>query len=316
MTAIAISPINLLDLIDPKKCFALIRFIRWGERVTCPKCGSHHVIKKGFDDTQSDRQRYQCKHCQARFDDLTDTIFAGHHKPLGVWILCLYLMGLNLSNHQIGNELDLNKDDTQQMTSQLRSDIVEKKPEVILEKEVELDEMYLVAGFKGQPLKVAQKQRKGRRRRLRGKPGRGTAAQEKPPIFGMMQRGGEVVIKMLDNVQQLTIKPLIQKAVALGTLIFTDEYNIYQRLAQWGYEHKSVCHGSGEYARDEDGDAFHEVHVNTIEGFWSLLRSWLLPHRGISQDKLPLYLGFFEFVHNLRARGKNLLPSLLECLLA
>ena len=88
MTAIAISCINLLDLIDPKKCFALIRLIRWGETVSCPKCGSSHVIKKGFDDTQPERQRYQCKHCQAGFDDLTDTIFAGHHQPLVVWIIC------------------------------------------------------------------------------------------------------------------------------------------------------------------------------------------------------------------------------------
>ncbi|MGB5709343.1 MAG: transposase [Waterburya sp.] len=127
---------------------------------------------------------------------------------------------MNLSNLQIAQELELNKDDTQQMASQLRSGIVEKKPEVALEKEVEMDEVYLVAGFKGQPLKVAQKQRKGRRRRLKGKPGRGTLAQEKPPIFGMIQRGGEVVIKMLDNVQQVTIKPLIQKAVALVTLVY------------------------------------------------------------------------------------------------
>jgi transposase-like protein len=228
--AIAISPINLLDLIDPKKCYALIRFIRWGESVTCPKCGSDHVIKKGFDDIQPERQRYQCKGCQARFDDLSDSIFAGHHQPLGVWILCLYLMGLNLSNQQIAQELDLNKDDTQQMASQLRSGIVEKKPEVILEEEVEMDEVYLVAGFKGQPLKVAQKQRKGRQRRLKGKPGRGTLDQEKPPIFGMMQRGGEAIIKMLYYLQHVTIKPLIEKAVALGTLVFTDEYGIDQRL--------------------------------------------------------------------------------------
>lgn len=307
--------INLLDLIDPKKCFTLVRLIRWGETVSCTKCGSEHVVKKGFDETQPDRQRYQCKQCYGRFDDLSDTIFARHHQSLGVWILCLYLMGLNLSNRQIAQELDLNKDDTQQMTSQLRSGIMSKKPEVVLEEEVEMDEVYLVAGFKGQPLKVVQKQRKARRRRLKGKPGRGTLEQEKPPIFGMMQRGGEVVIKMLDNVQQVTIKPIIQKAVALGTLVYTDEYAIYQRLDQWGYGHKTVCHGSGEYARDEDGDGFHEVHVNTIEGFWSLLRSWLRPHRGISQDKLPLYLGFFEFVHNIRKRGKTLLPSLLECLL-
>ena len=66
--------------------------------------------------------------------------------------------------------------------------------------------------------------------------------------------------------------------------------------------------------RDEDGDGFHEVHVNKMEGFWSLLRSWLRPHRGISQEKLPLYLGFFEFIHNVRKRGQALLEPLL-CLL-
>lgn len=71
----------------------------------------------------------------------------------------------------------------------------------------------------------------------------------------------------------------------------------------WGYWHKTVCHGCGEYARDEDGDGFCKMHLNTIEGFWSLLRSWLRPHRGISQNKLPFYLGFFQLVHNARRRG-------------
>jgi len=131
----------------------------------------------------------------------------------------------------------------------------------------------------------------------------------------MIQRGGEVIIQMLSNVKQATIAPVIQKLVSPGTLIFTDEYSIYARLTEWGYGHKTVNHGQGEYARDEDGDGFYEVHVNTMEGFWSLLRSWLRPHRGISQDKLPFYLGFFEFVHNVKKRGKTLLPSLLECLL-
>ena len=131
----------------------------------------------------------------------------------------------------------------------------------------------------------------------------------------MIQRGGEVVIQMLANVQQKTIKPIIQATVSAGTLIYTDEYDIYARLEAWGYVHKSVCHSAGEYARDEDGDGFCEVHVNTMEGFWSLLRSWLRPHRGISQEKLPLYLGFFEFVHNARKRGKALLDSLLNTLL-
>ena len=116
---------------------------------------------------------------------------------------------------------------------------------------------------------------------MKGAPGRGTLEKEKPPIFGMIQRGGQVVVKMLANVQQKTIRPIILGGVAKGTLIHTDEYDIYARLPQWGYAHKTVCHGRGEYARDEDGDGFYEIHVNTIEGFWSLLRSWLRPHRGI-----------------------------------
>ena len=119
---------------------------------------------------------------------------------------------------------------------------------------------------------------------------------------------------MLANVQQKTIEPLIKTTVLPDSMIYTDEYAIYNRVEQCGYGHKSVNHGAGEYARDEDGDGFCEVHVNTVEGFWSLLRSWLRPHRGISQEKLPSYLGFFEFVHNVGKRGKALLRSLIEVL--
>jgi transposase len=130
----------------------------------------------------------------------------------------------------------------------------------------------------------------------------------------MIQRGGQVVMRMLANVQQKTIQPILEAAITPGTTIYTDEYDIYSRLAEWGYEHKTVCHSKGEYARDEDGDGFHEVHVNTMEGVWSLLRSWLRPHRGVSQENLPLYLAFLEAVHNFRQRGKALFESLIAVL--
>ena len=130
----------------------------------------------------------------------------------------------------------------------------------------------------------------------------------------MIQRGGQVVMQMLADVRQRTIRPIIEARVAKGARVHTDEYDIYARLEAWGYRHKTVCHGRGEYARDEDGDGFCEVHVNTMEGVWSLLRSWLRPHRGIAQEKLPLYLGFFQFVHNARRRGKALLGELIATL--
>ena len=81
---------------------------------------------RGFDDTEPARQHYECHDCAQRFDDLTDTIFAGHHQPLKVWVLCLYFMGLNVSNEQIAQELEVNVSDVQQMTTQLRTGIVKK----------------------------------------------------------------------------------------------------------------------------------------------------------------------------------------------
>lgn len=82
-----------------------------------------------------------------------------------------------------------------------------------------------------------------------------------------------------------------------------------------GYGHKTSCHSQSEYACDEDGDGFHEAHINTTQSFWLLLRSWLRPHRGISQEKLPLYLGFFQFMHTVRQRGRGLLQPMHWALL-
>ena len=120
-----------------------------------------------------------------------------------------------------------------------------------------------MAGHKGQPQQVAKRGRNGRRRRLKGERGRGTAQKDKPPIFGMIERGGQVILNMLDNVQQKTIQPIIERCIAKGSLLYTDEYTIYDRLPEWGYNPKQVCHAQGEYARDEDGDGFCEVHVNS-----------------------------------------------------
>ena len=101
---------------------------RWPEGVRCPGCGSDAVVRHGCDDTQPHRQRYRCKRCAGRFDDLSGTVLAGHHQPLRVWVLCLCFMGLNLPNRQIAQE-----------------------------GEVEIDEVYVVAGHKGQPAAVAKR---------------------------------------------------------------------------------------------------------------------------------------------------------------
>ena len=151
------SLVNLQFLVDDARCFETVRRLRWPQGVRCPRCESDKVARHGHDDRQPERQRYRCTACQARFDDLTDTIFAGHHQPLRTWIACLYLMGLNLSGLQIAQELDINKDDTRAMIGRLRQGIVDRRPPVVLEGEVECDEVYVVAGHKGHPEAVKKK---------------------------------------------------------------------------------------------------------------------------------------------------------------
>jgi len=93
-------------------------------------------------------------------------------------------------------------------------------------------------------------------------------------VFGKVQRAGEVVIRITDNVPQNSIRSLIQTSIGSGTLFYTDEYAIYNTLPCWSYEQNGQSR-QGEFVRNEDDDRVYEVHVNTTEGFQSLLRSWV-----------------------------------------
>ena len=149
--------LTLSSLIDDNKCYETLRQLRWPHGVRCVDCESVSVTKRGKHETSPARQRYTCSACGRQFDDLTGSLFAGRHQPLRTWIACLYLMGLNLSNQQIAQELSLNKDDVHQMTSELRQAIADKRPEVQLSGQVEFDEVYVTAGHKGRPDKVKKK---------------------------------------------------------------------------------------------------------------------------------------------------------------
>jgi len=119
--------LNIQHLIDDAKCFEAIRALRWPNGVRCPHCQAGDIHKRGFHTHQAHRQRYECQACGRQFDDLSGTVFEGHHQPLRVWVLCLYFMGLNLSNEQIAAELELSVGDAQAMTTQLREGLMVKK---------------------------------------------------------------------------------------------------------------------------------------------------------------------------------------------
>jgi len=144
--------LTIKKLISEEQCYEAVRELRWQAGVLCPHCNSAKIIKRGFDKKQLN-QRYQCKSCEKRFDDLTETVLAGHHKPLSVWILCLYFMGLNLSNAQIAKELDLNSSDVYFMTAHLRNGIDKKKSKSHFLVKLNVMKLMSQQDTKGNPLK-------------------------------------------------------------------------------------------------------------------------------------------------------------------
>ncbi len=162
---------KMYDLLDNDKCYERIPQIRW-DGVSCPRCTSDNMTRQGKDESQLEqRQRYFSKGCQRKCDDLTLSVFSGHHQPiinpssthhqpiinpssthhqpLKTGVSCLHLMSLNVSNCQIAQEPDLNISDVHNMTEQLRQAVYDKRPGVTLDGEVECDEVYRVAGHKG-----------------------------------------------------------------------------------------------------------------------------------------------------------------------
>lgn len=160
---------------------------------------------------------------------------------------------------------------------------------------MEGDEVYITAGVKGaaggQPLERAPR-RRGLKRR-----GRGSWESDRPPVFGLLCRGGQVRLFVLRNVQTATIRPLVHQMVQRGAHVYTDSYSIYHFLSGDGYQHQKVNHGAGEYARGR-------VHCNTMESTWSWLRQMIRTYRGVSKVYLPLYVAQFEFLYNRRQHSQ------------
>ena len=91
-----------------------------------------------------------------------------------------------------------------------------------------------------------------------------------------------------------TIEPLIQEHVAQGTTVLTDERWASRHLIWLGFDHHTVAHGRGEYARDG-------VHTNSIDNFWARLKLSIRgTHIHVSPTYLNKYLNEFSFRYNYR----------------
>jgi transposase len=260
-------------------------------------------------------QRFPCVHCAVRlgqqfamFTDWTSAIFEESKLRPREWLLVIGLWQLKLHATEIAAAADIQERTAQRCINLLDGGIYETyhlDPTRQLANQVEADECYQSAGSKGLPREVERRDRAPRPRGIHLR-GRATAETGRPPMLGLVQRrdktdqdapAAQVYLEVLEHVRTATIKPIITAKVKVGAQFFTDEYNIYH-CTKADYDHRTVNHGAGEYARrDPDGTC---VHCNTMEGLWSGLRNFLDRFKGISQRFLHLRVARYEFLHNYK----------------
>lgn len=141
--------------------------------------------------------------------------------------------------------------------------------------------------------------------------GRGTFANDRPPVVGTIGRTtGHVRLRVTPDTKQITLRAHVEQFTGEGTHIYTDEYNSYNTIQR---TRSTVCHSQGEWARDDDGDGIREVHTNTIEGLWTGLRNFLRMFRGVSKHFLSGYVAIHEFRVNHKRISPAFISQLVRC---
>lgn len=275
---------SLIALVDffntEEKCKAAIAQERWGDgEAVCPYCGCSHTYacKDG---------RYSCSNCNRKFSATVGTIFENTKISLRKWFMAMYLISSTkkgVSSHQLARDLAVTQKAAWFLLHKVRV-LYGISDEVALDGEVEMDEMYL----------GGRETNKHESKKTEGTQGRST--KTKTPIFGMIEREkGTVIAMKVDDAKGATLMPIVEQFVEEGTVTYTDEASIYNKLTEKGYEHLFVNHGKREYVRSKD------IHTNGIEGFWAHFKRVVFStYHMVSKDYLQRYIDEQSYRWNTR----------------
>ena len=277
---------NLIEVMerfsDQESCIEHLERIRWRATPVCPHCGCIEVVRKK-EDGVGRVGRFHCSACHASFKVTCGTVFHGTKIPLQKWFLAISLI-LNakkgLSSYQLQRDLELNQKTAWYILTRIRAEM-SKKGRALLQGIIEADETYIG----GKPRKENKKED-----REPAKRGRGT---DKTPVIGAVERGGKIVAQVAENLTGRTILEFIKKAVKIeDSELMTDEFHAYNEIGRQMKHH--IINHQEQFV---DG----EVHTNTIEGFWSLLkRAWYGSHHHYTTGFTPLYVAERCYVYNYR----------------
>ena len=269
---------------DDATCLEWLKNRLYPDGIFCDACQAitkHHRVKS--------RPSYSCDHCGHHVHPTADTIFHKSPTPLTTWFYAVYLMAstrCGISAKQIQRETGVTYKTAWRMFKQIRSMLTDEASGPIggFGRKVEMDETYYGS-------------------RSEGKRGRGT---DKTPVVGMVQRKGQVRAFVAADVKSDTLRGLIKEHVLPRTMVFTDDFKSYNGLGARGYTHQRINHSEKVYV---NGD----VHTNTIEGFWSLIKRGIGGvYHNVGRHYLQTYLNEYSFRYNRRFDVQPMFVSFLH----
>jgi transposase-like protein len=269
---------NLLEVAESFKtdqeCRDYLEQLRWNGKRTCPHCGCAKTYK------YKSGKIFKCGKCRMQFSVTKGTIFESSHVPLRKWFFAMYLMTSHkkgISSCQLARDIGVTQKTAWFMAHRIRLVIKAKSFRKPLEGTIEADETYI--GGKS-----------GNKRHHK----RGRSLSQKTPVFGMVEReSGEVRCQPVERTNKACLQSIIHENVKPHSKLFTDDWPAYRSLGK-EYVHEVIYHSYKQYVNGE-------VHTNTIEGFWSLLKRGILGiYHYVSPKHLARYCDEFGYRFNTR----------------
>lgn len=283
-----------------ESCLNHLEQVRWGDTPECPYCKSEKVSRKV---EIEQRSRWQCSLCRKSFSVTVGTIFHNSHVDLQRWFLLISLMfsaKKGLSAMQAARDLEMRRPTVWSMMHRIRAAMVDDGK--LLAGIVEMDETYIG----GKPRKSNHKDPDDK-----GSPrGRGT---DKAPVVGAVERGGRVKARAVlkEEMTGADILKIVRSMLDMpNSVLNTDEYPGYNGMNNHVL-HRTIAHREGYSRRDLFSGQYGNIHTNTIEGFWAIVKRAVYGQfHHVSKKYLPLYLNELTFRYNHRGN-----PNALEDIL-
>jgi len=240
----------------------------------CPACGhgSSWSIR---------RAHRKCKRCRSEWSSGTAHPVSGFRLERREWLRIIDTFLRDETIQSVHKECKLAYATAQKAVSIMRTVMTGDVP-LLLSGRCKADETYVGGSWKNKAIHI---------RRQGSKRGRGTSKQA---IFGVVERNpSQVRVWLVRDTKNRSLIPHIQEVVCRGSTVYTDGRKGYRRLPRYGYLHQWVDHDAGEYVR---GD----IHTQTLDGYWGLLKTHLDSIGGIRKNRLQFFVGEHVWRYNFR----------------